>query len=748
MEPSRWSVLVVDRVCQEKTYSSQTTKASNTNNSSHTLSAYGISDNIIKTDNNNNSNTTHTKIEDEVAKKNAEDLVNILLENFAEVITVSSGKLAMETLNNRQQIGYPTILLIDIDNKDINRSIGRRESFVAIEGVSMSTFSITDESDPLYGLDLLRHVHQEKRNGSLEQVVPIIFSKNDSSDFMVECMTMGASDYLIKPIRSQVAKTMFLNLYRTSSSESRPQSSPSSITSSIEDTRTISRNRTDPFEERIHDVFVRDKWLAETIVEYYTPPESSYKLSYTPSLYSAETLERLKKRLTKWDFQPSDLSDEDLMSCVVIIFEHVMKLEELAALNISMAIRKSYYDSNPYHNFRHAVDVLQAMFYFLMQMELLPPFFPENVRTRINPNRRRANDLLRPIDLFALLLASIGHDIGHPGVNNSFLINSKTPLAQLYNDRSVLESFHAMALFQIMQKHGFIYGPICGVDYSEFRKIVVHAILATDMSLHHEYVAKMKETTKNLEQNLNPSSAELDKERLTIIEALIKCADISNTARPYDIAASWTKVLLEEFWCQGDLEKKLRLPVGPINGRDISQPDIQIEFIEQVAMPLFQSSQELIPEMNFCLGHLESNRKHWHAKKSGNEYNMHNIAPSDRQQNLPIISSIPEAHTLHRQSSATSYLRPIPSLPDGPGSDVPSEDFKSVMRDGGSDIPLTLGSIGGHTRNAVDRCSPLLTTNILSSIGRRRRRRSASLAPSPNNNPMKENKEDICCIIQ
>ncbi|CAG8448885.1 7447_t:CDS:2, partial [Ambispora gerdemannii] len=102
------------------------------------------------------------------AKREAEELVNTLLEIFAEVITVPSGNLAMSTLRNRTRTGYPTILLIDIDNKD--RSIERRESFVAIEGVSMSTFN---ESDPLYGLDLLRQVSAEILNNSLDQVVPI-----------------------------------------------------------------------------------------------------------------------------------------------------------------------------------------------------------------------------------------------------------------------------------------------------------------------------------------------------------------------------------------------------------------------------------------------------------------------------------------------------------------------------------------------------------------------------------------------
>lgn len=89
-----------------------------------------------------------------------------------------------------------------------------------------------------------------------------------------------------------------------------------------------------------------------------------------------------------------------------------------------MAIRQSYYDSNPYHNFTHAIDVLQAMFYFLCKMNIIPPLFSSTKRRSINVNQQRCrpNDLLTVTDAFALLLASVGHDVGHPGVNNAFLV--------------------------------------------------------------------------------------------------------------------------------------------------------------------------------------------------------------------------------------------------------------------------------------------------------------------------------------
>ncbi|CAG8802341.1 31354_t:CDS:2, partial [Racocetra persica] len=340
--------------------------------------------------------------------------------------------------------------------------------------------------------------------------------------------------------------------------------------------------------------------LAKAIIEYYTPPEPMIKMPFTQRLNQAAELERrnlLKKKLSEWEFNPHQLNDDDLLECVFIIFDHVMLLDDLKELSVSPAIRQSYYDTNPYHNFTHAVDVLQAMFHFLCQMDILPPLFSSKRRNiKVNQQRCRPNDLLTVTDAFALLLASIGHDVGHPGVNNTFLVQSNTPLAQVYNDKSVLESFHAMTLFNMMQKHGFkIYennsGSIYNPKYNEFRKVIVNSILATDMSLHNDYVTKIKEEIKRFESLDTKFDTQpmVEQARNVIIGALIKCADISNVARPYHIAANWSNVLIEEFRCQGDLERKLGLPIIPLNDRNgkTTQSESQIGFIDYCAMPLF-----------------------------------------------------------------------------------------------------------------------------------------------------------------
>ena len=62
-----------------------------------------------------------------------------------------------------------------------------------------------------------------------------------------------------------------------------------------------------------------------------------------------------------------------------------------------------------------------------------------------------ANRYFSRLDVLALLVAALCHDLDHPGLTNAFQINSMSPLALRYNDESVLEHHHASTLFHILQ---------------------------------------------------------------------------------------------------------------------------------------------------------------------------------------------------------------------------------------------------------------------------------------------------------
>jgi 3',5'-cyclic-nucleotide phosphodiesterase len=189
-----------------------------------------------------------------------------------------------------------------------------------------------------------------------------------------------------------------------------------------------------------------------------------------------------------------------------------------------VASRSAYNAFVPYHNFRHVVDVLQACFHFLVQLGRLPAFPTTSNATQIEPSPIAA--LIRPFDALTLLITAVGHDVGHPGVNNAFLVTLNAPLAQLYNDRSVLESFHCAAYSQILRRHW--PAVFQGV---EMRQLMISSILATDMGLHFEYMKKMGWMQEKLHENGGTdgwNARLLDEQRTLACSLLIKCADISN----------------------------------------------------------------------------------------------------------------------------------------------------------------------------------------------------------------------------
>ena len=134
------------------------------------------------------------------------------------------------------------------------------------------------------------------------------------------------------------------------------------------------------------------------------------------------------------------------------------------------------------------------------------------------------------------------------------------------------------------------------------------------MSLHHEYVTKIKnQAARFSDPNLK---LDQDEERLILCSALIKCADISNVARPFHWGIQWAELLVKEFVSQGDLEKELGLPVLPMNDRtQVVVEDSQIGFIQAVALDLFKNVSQVLYELEFAVNQMQSNLEQWKLQK-------------------------------------------------------------------------------------------------------------------------------------
>lgn len=118
-------------------------------------------------------------------------------------------------------------------------------------------------------------------------------------------------------------------------------------------------------------------------------------------------------------------------------------------------------------------------------------------------------------------------------------VNARTPVAQVYEDKSVLENFHTVTLMHMLRRHHFDY--LLGGDFghlgdqaTSFRKVLEASILATDMSRHFAFVNEISDMSRRFGERrgsspATPSTVEAD--RLLLCSGLMKCADISNPVR-------------------------------------------------------------------------------------------------------------------------------------------------------------------------------------------------------------------------
>ncbi len=276
------------------------------------------------------------------------------------------------------------------------------------------------------------------------------------------------------------------------------------------------------------------------------------------------------------------------------------------------------YFCNPYHNDIHATDVLQTCYLFCKHGNLT-----ENCH-------------LSNLDISAMFVAALLHDIGHPGLNNSYHINKVNKLSLRYNDKSVLENFHCSEGYKIMQiEDSNILQDLKKEELRIFRKRMIESILATDMSCHTKVFSTMKclidnnkdNNNDNWEENIknivkaSDNNSRFDRQQ-DCINFVLHTADISNTAKKSELSLKWTEYVTKEFFAQGDLEKSYGLPVSFLCDRTTTNiPKSQIGFINSIVWPLFNVLSYMIPSMKYYEKNLEENCNYWKNKLEGSTEN-------------------------------------------------------------------------------------------------------------------------------
>ena len=273
---------------------------------------------------------------------------------------------------------------------------------------------------------------------------------------------------------------------------------------------------------------------------------------------------------------------------------NVNKLEPF--LNL---VSSQYLPTTLYHNNMHGADVCQSVsLYFL------------------NSN---AEKILQTtlLDLLSIIIASLGHDLGHPGLNNNFHINARTELALTYNDSSCLENYHCSKLFNILKKDEVnIFEVLNNNDFKDIRKRMISEILATDMFYHKKIIdiaqSKIKQIKPDKFEFLSTDKESIKSEQQSILDFFIHTADLAHNSKLFKISLKWVELLSEEFWLQGDKEKSLGINVSYLCDRNkVNVPKDQVGFLNGVILPTFDILTQLFPGLNYTTENVMNNIKEW-----------------------------------------------------------------------------------------------------------------------------------------
>jgi hypothetical protein len=321
-----------------------------------------------------------------------------------------------------------------------------------------------------------------------------------------------------------------------------------------------------------------------------------------------------KEVFHSWGLNAMDLTRQQKQRlCLYVITEFsrsasglLNSVKEEATLKHFVEACEKEYMENPFHNFTHAVDVAHGTYRLLRLTE--------------------AHTYLSDLEQYSLLISAVGHDIGHPGVNNSFLCEVAHALALQYNDKSPLENMHCSRLYGVIANEDTnVYASLSSVEYREIRKLTVETILHTDMIGHFGMVKDLQMVYQMNQEVFDQSSGPTDKDeteifsepatKLLAMETILHSADVSNPARKWEVTAAWAHRCLEEFFAQGDEEKRLKIPVQFLNDRDkLNRPNSQIGFIEFMIAPFIVAQIRLWPALDNLGENLAHNIGKWEER--------------------------------------------------------------------------------------------------------------------------------------
>ncbi|XP_053624261.1 probable 3',5'-cyclic phosphodiesterase pde-5 [Plodia interpunctella] len=298
--------------------------------------------------------------------------------------------------------------------------------------------------------------------------------------------------------------------------------------------------------------------------------------------------------LDDYYLDPYGLNEFEKCQCALTMFNELFDMSSFDVVTVTRFILtvKKNYRTVPYHNFDHGWAVAHAMYVILR-----------------SDDKKRFNYKMR----LALFVACLCHDLDHRGYTNKYMSETASPLAAMYST-STLEHHHFNITVTILQQDGHnIFSHMSGEDYKEILGFIRQAILATDLAAFFPNLDKMKELLKETETRFD---WDLTSHRDLAMAISMTAADLSASAKPWDIQNKTVRVIFEEFYDQGDKEAAAgRSPIPMMDRtKPEEQPASQVGFLSQICIPCYTVLSKILPSTKPMYAMAIKNLHRWKAR--------------------------------------------------------------------------------------------------------------------------------------
>uniref|UniRef100_A0A671S4J4 Phosphodiesterase n=1 Tax=Sinocyclocheilus anshuiensis TaxID=1608454 RepID=A0A671S4J4_9TELE len=330
--------------------------------------------------------------------------------------------------------------------------------------------------------------------------------------------------------------------------------------------------------KKVHEAQFRSHLANEMMMYHMKVSEEEV----TKLLHSGiEPVQKIHPDFSEFTYTPRSLPDDSTPMGVLSMFEdmgviNTYKINLHTLARFCLMVKKGYRDP-PYHNWMHAFSVSHFCYLLYKNLQL--------------------SNYLEDIEILALFVSCMCHDLDHRGTNNSFQVDSQSVLAALYSSEgSVMERHHFAQAIAILNTQGCnIFEKFSRKDYQRMLDLMRDIILATDLAHHLRIFRDLQKMADGKNINFLQNDPVLT---------------MPTYDKPFYLYVS--NIYYKEFFSQGDLEKAMGNRPSEMMDREKAYiPELQISFMEHIAMPIYKLLQEIFPRSAELYERVAANREQW-----------------------------------------------------------------------------------------------------------------------------------------